>query len=159
MKKCEAHRTAPPNPSFALYDLRVEISPKSQSIIGRHKIGDYFAMIGEDIFIPEKQGFSLYALAALLPLLPAKQRVTEETDWMTTDEDVADPDPHSKALYHITRTGKRRFWRSATTAVLLPSSHPCHESTPHYSRSSTVHREHSRSRKYPEKTSAPPRRP
>ena len=109
--------------SFELYDLCVEISDKSTNIIGNHKIGDYFEMRGEDIFIPEGQGFSIYALSALLPLLAAKQRVTDSVDWMTTDEYVADPDPESGALYRIIRTGKRTFRRSDVTAVPLPSSH------------------------------------
>src|SRR5262245_57227528 len=106
-------------PTFELYNLRVEISDRSGPIIGRHRVGDYFAVIGEDIFLPAGQGVSLYALAALLPLLPAKQRMTHEHDWMTSDEYVADPDPNCKAVYRITRTGKTVFRRSETTATEL----------------------------------------
>ena len=41
------------------------------------------------LILPPGQGFSLYSLAALLPLLPAKQRVTHPNDWMTTDSELA----------------------------------------------------------------------
>lgn len=107
--------------SFELYNLRIEISEESENIIGRHKIGDYFEVIGEDIFMPEGQGFSLYAIGALLPLLAAKQRPSDHKDWMTTDEFIADPDPNCKAIYRIIRTGKTVFKRSETTDVPLDS--------------------------------------
>ncbi|HVW66602.1 MAG TPA: TIGR04076 family protein [Candidatus Peribacteraceae bacterium] len=107
--------------TFELYNLRIEISEKSGKIIGKHQVGDYFEVIGEDIFIPEKQGFSLYAIGALLPLLAAKQRVTDEKDWMSTDAFIADPDPNCKAVYKIIRTGKTVFKRSDTTDVPLHS--------------------------------------
>ncbi|HLC66419.1 MAG TPA: TIGR04076 family protein [Candidatus Nanoarchaeia archaeon] len=110
------------NTAFELYNLRVEISDRSGAIVGKHKIGEYFDVIGEDIFFPAGQGFSLYALAALLPLLPAKQRATDAHDWMTSDEYVADPDPHCKAVYKITRTGKTLFRRTDVTATPLPPS-------------------------------------
>ena len=43
--------------------------------------------------LPPGQGFSIYSLAAVLPLLAAKQRVTDENDWMSSDAEVACPDP------------------------------------------------------------------
>ena len=107
--------------SFELYDLRVEVSEKSGTIIGNHKIGDYFEVRGEDIFIPEGQGFSMYAIGALLPLLAAKQRMTDPLDWMSSDEYIADPDPNCQAVYRIVRLEKRTFNRSDVTAVPLPS--------------------------------------
>jgi len=107
--------------SFELYNLRVEISDRSGKIIGKHAVGDYFEVIGEDIFMPANQGFSLYAIGALLPLLAAKQRTTNTQDWMYTDEYIADPDPNCKAVYRITRTGTTVFKRSDTTDVPLGS--------------------------------------
>lgn len=106
---------------FELFNLRVEICDRSGPIIGNHKIGDYFEVIGEDIFLPAGQGFSLYALAALLPLLPAKQRPTHDNDWMSSDEFVADPDPNCKAVYRIVRTGKTVFRRAEVTATPPPA--------------------------------------
>jgi len=95
--------------TFELYNLRVEISEKSGRIIGKHQIGDYFDVIGEDIFLPTGQGFSLYAIASLLPLLPAKQRQNNPNDFMETDDFIADPDANSEAIYRIRRTGKTVF--------------------------------------------------
>jgi len=72
------------------------------------------------IHFPPGQGFSIYSLAALLPLLPAKQRPTHRNDWMTSDAEVACPDPNCSTRFRITRTGLRRFSHAQTTAVPLP---------------------------------------
>ncbi|MBI3336653.1 TIGR04076 family protein [Candidatus Peregrinibacteria bacterium] len=110
------------NDSFELFNLRVEISKESGRIIGKHRIGDYFDVIGEDIFLPAGQGFSLYALASLIPLLPAAQRQNHPCDFFETDHLVADPDVNCKAIYYIRRTGKTRF--SHTDVSANPLSHP-----------------------------------
>jgi uncharacterized repeat protein (TIGR04076 family) len=70
--------------------------------------------------LPAGQGFSIYSLAALLPLLPAKQRLTDPNDWMSSDAEVACPDPHCPTRFRITRTGRRHFRRADVTAVALP---------------------------------------
>ncbi len=107
--------------SFELYDLRVEVvgPPDAKIYCGAH-LGDYFDLHGEMLKLPPGQGFSIYSLAALLPLLPAKQRVTDPNDWMSTDAEVACPDPNCPTRMRITRTGRRRFNRADVTAVLLP---------------------------------------
>ena len=61
---------------------------------------------------------SMYALAAVLPLLPVKQRMTDPNDWVSTDAEVACPDPHCGGRFRITRLGKRRFTHAATTGLL-----------------------------------------
>ena len=78
---------------FELYDLRVEVVASDRPMVCRHAVGDYFDLSGENLSFPEGQTFPLYPLAALLPLLPAKQRETAPADWMTTDMEVACPDP------------------------------------------------------------------
>lgn len=106
--------------SFELYDLRVEVTaPEGGAIYCGAKVGDYFEMRGEMLHLPAGQGFSIYSLAALLPLLPAKQRPTHRNDWMTTDAEVACPDPNCSSRFRITRTGLRRFSHAETTAVPL----------------------------------------
>lgn len=106
--------------SFELYDLRVEVvAPEGGPIYCGAEVGDYFEMRGEMIHLPSGQGFSIYSLAALLPLLPAKQRPTHKNDWMTTDAEVACPDPNCSSRFRITRTGLRRFSHAETTAVPL----------------------------------------
>ena len=108
--------------SFELYDLRVEVvGPSGQRVLCGAKLGDHFELRGEMLSLPPGQGFSIYSLAALLPLLPAKQRATDSNDWMSTDAEVACPDPHCPTRFRITRLGKRRFSHAATTAVPLGS--------------------------------------
>jgi uncharacterized repeat protein (TIGR04076 family) len=107
---------------FELYDLRVEVvGPPGRPIYCGARIGDYFELHGEMLKLPSGQGFSMYSLAAVLPLLPAKQRVTDSHDWMSTDAEVACPDPNCPTRLRITRVAKRYFRRADVTAVALPS--------------------------------------
>ena len=76
-------------------------------------------MEGEDLVFPENTSFSMYAMAALLPLLPAKQRELDPNDWMLSDSDIACPDPNCGARFRITRTGRRVFSHHEVTAVPL----------------------------------------
>jgi uncharacterized repeat protein (TIGR04076 family) len=110
---------SPDNPLyFELYDLRVEVvGPSGRAIYCGAKLGDYFELQGEMLKMPAGQGFSIYSLAALLPLLPAKQRPTDPSDWMSTDAEVACPDPNCPTRFRITRTARRRFERSQVTAT------------------------------------------
>ncbi len=97
--------------SFRLFDLRVEIvavKPGLESVCNHH-LGDYFELSGENLSIPAGKTFSMYALAAVLPLLPAKQRVTDEHDWMSHEDLVLCPDPNCEAVMRIVRTGVREF--------------------------------------------------
>jgi len=110
-------------PSFELYDLKVEVTaPKGGKIYCGAKPGDFFELRGEMLHLPPGQGFSIYSLGALLPLLAAKQRPSDPNDWMTSDAEVACPDPNCATRFRITRTGKRKFRRSDTTAVPLDKS-------------------------------------
>lgn len=104
---------------FELYDLKVEVIETDRPFVCSHRKGDYFLVEGENLVFPQTNSFSMYALAALLPLLPAKQRVTEENDWMTTDCEIACPDPNCGARFRITRIGKRIFSHAEVTAVSL----------------------------------------
>jgi uncharacterized repeat protein (TIGR04076 family) len=108
---------------FELFDLRVEVvAPPGATIYCGAKPGDYFELRGEMLWFPPGQGFSIYSLAALLPLLPAKQRACDANDWMATDAQVACPDPNCPTRFRITRTGKRRFKHADTTAVPLAAA-------------------------------------
>ena len=105
---------------FELFDLRVEVvAPEGGAIYCGAKPGDHFELHGEMLLLPPGQGFSIYSLAALLPLLPAKQRATHANDWMSTDAEVACPDPHCPTRFRITRLGQRVFRHADTTAVPL----------------------------------------
>ena len=109
----------PHDDTFTLYDLRVEVVATERPMVCHHKPGDYFELSGENLSFPPGQTFPLYPLAALLPLLPAKQRPTEPNDWMTTDAEIACPDPHCGGRFRITRVGRRVFRHGEVTAVPL----------------------------------------
>jgi uncharacterized repeat protein (TIGR04076 family) len=108
------------NDGFELYDLRVEVvAPAGATLLCGAKPGDYFELKGEMLHLPPGQGMSIYSLAAVLPLLPAKQRPCDPNDWMATDAEVACPDPNCPSRLRITRLGLRKFRHSQTSAVPL----------------------------------------
>ncbi len=102
---------------FWLYDLRIHTVIEDRIAVCHHVEGDSFQVQGESLVFEEGQRFSMYALAALLPLLPAKQRDTDANDWMSTDAEVACPDPHCGARFRIERTEKRWFSHAETTGL------------------------------------------
>jgi len=61
--------------TFELYDLRVTVVEiKGRSVCGLN-VGDYFEVTGSSrVRIPEGRHFCMFAMAAALPLLAAKQR-------------------------------------------------------------------------------------
>lgn len=105
---------------FWLYDLQVETVIGDRTPVCRHVEGDTFRVEGELLIFEKEQRVSMYALAALLPLLPAKQRPTQVQDWMTTDAEIACPDPNCGGRFRITRGEKRWFRHAETTG--LPES-------------------------------------
>jgi uncharacterized repeat protein (TIGR04076 family) len=107
---------------FSLYDLRVEVVAGERPMVCGHRAGDSFTVEGEMLRFPTGQGIPLYSLAALLPILPAKQRMTAPADWMTTDAEVACPDPHCGGRFRITRTGLRTFRHGDVTVVPMPAA-------------------------------------
>lgn len=109
-----------PSDEFSLYDLRVEVVECKGEMVCNHQLGDYFELSGENLSLPPGQTFPIYPLAALLPLLPAKQRETHPNDWMTTDTDIACPDPLCGAVFRISRTGRSTFRHGEVTRVPLP---------------------------------------
>ena len=102
---------------FWLYDMRVETVVGDRAPVCRHVEGESFRVEGELLIFDENQRVSMYALAALLPLLPAKQRATSENDWMSTDAEIACPDPHCGGRFRITRGEKRWFVHAESTGL------------------------------------------
>lgn len=102
---------------FWLFDLRVETVLDDRSPVCRHVEGESFRVEGENLVFEAGQKVSMYALAAVLPLLPAKQRITDDHDWMSTDAEVACPDPHCGGRFRIVRENKRWFAHAETTGL------------------------------------------
>lgn len=103
--------------SFELFDLKVEVIAGDRPMVCNHPEGSYFLVHGESLVFPPPHSFPLYPLAALLPLLPARQRPTDGNDWMTTDCEIACPDPHCGGRFRISRIGTRRFTHAETTGL------------------------------------------
>ena len=93
---------------FELYDLRVTVEAiEGRSVCGM-RVGDYFELTeSSKIRIPDGKHFCIYALSAVLPLLPAKQRQLEENDWLERDTLAACPDPEERLVMRIQRIRKR----------------------------------------------------
>jgi len=107
--------------AFELWDLRVEVvgCQPGKTMVCNHPIGTYFEVSGENLTLPPGQPFPIYPLAALLPLIPVKQRMTHENDWISTDNLVACPDPNCGGLFAIRRVRKRVFHHGEVTVVPL----------------------------------------
>lgn len=112
-----------PDDSFELYDLRVEVvAPQGARLYCGAQVGDSFELRGEMLHLPPGQGMSIYSLAAVLPLLAAKQRDLHPNDWMSTDAEIACPDPNCPSRLRITRLARRVFRHAEVTAVPLPKA-------------------------------------
>jgi len=101
---------------FELYNLRVTVeSIEGRSVCGL-QVGDYFEVVeSSKLVIPPGKHFCIYALSAVLPLIPAKQRQLAEGDWMRRDVHVACPDPEERLIMRIDRIKKRSLDSDALT--------------------------------------------
>ena len=95
---------------FSLYDLRVIVEEiKGRSVCGM-SVGDYFDLVeSSKLIIPDGKHFCIFALNAILPLLPAKQRQLDANDWLETDTLVACPDPEEQLIMRIERIGRHEL--------------------------------------------------
>lgn len=105
------------NDEFTIYDLKVSIVGDPTTFVCHHQLGEAFRVQGEDLVFSQPTAFSMYSLAALLPLLPAKQRPLATNDWMLSDALIACPDPNCGAQFKIERLAPRIQWHSETTVV------------------------------------------
>lgn len=93
---------------FELYDLRVTVHAiEGRSVCGLN-VGDYFELTESSrLRIPDGRHFCLYALQAVLPLLPAKQRQLDRNDWLERDTLIACPDPEERLIMRVERIARR----------------------------------------------------
>jgi len=96
--------------AFRLADLRVTVvAIEGRSVCGL-RVGDFFEVTESSrLRIPPDRHFCLYALAAVLPLLPAKMRALDAADWLAQDNLVACPDPEERLIMRIERIGEREL--------------------------------------------------
>jgi len=94
--------------TFDLYDVRVTVSRiEGRSVCGL-AVGDYFEVTESSrVRIPAGKHFCLFALSAVLPLIPAIMRATDPNDWLSRDSLVACPDPDERLIMSIERIGRQ----------------------------------------------------
>jgi len=99
-----------------LWDLRVTVeSIEGRSVCGLAE-GDYFELThSSHLTIPSGRHFCVYALAAVLPLLAAKQRSLPEDDWLEHESLVCCPDPDERLVMRIDRLRRVTLDPSALT--------------------------------------------
>ncbi len=109
---------------FQLYDLRVtvvEIRGRSVCVL---RVGDWFEVRESSrLILPPGGHFCIYALASILPLLPAKQRRLSENDWLESDSLVACPDPEEQLIMRIERLGPVEVRRVISPDGVVLSPH------------------------------------
>jgi uncharacterized repeat protein (TIGR04076 family) len=98
------------NEVTSLYDLRVTVDHiDGRSTCGLQR-GDYFELTESSrVRIPEGKHFCVFALAAIIPLLIAKERKLGAGDWLEQETMVACPDPEERLVMRIERTRRRRI--------------------------------------------------
>ncbi len=103
-------RPAEAETDMELFDLRVTVDRiEGRSVCGM-RVGDYFDLVNSsELRLPADRHFCIYALQAVLPLLPAKQRRLPAGDWLERDSLVCCPDPEEGLVMRIERTGVCRL--------------------------------------------------
>lgn len=91
------------------FDLRVTVDRiEGRSVCGL-EVGDSFEVSNSSqLRIPDGRHFCMFAIAAVLPLLPAKQRRLPDGDWLERDTEVCCPDPDERVVMRIERVGRSR---------------------------------------------------
>ncbi|MGA1327016.1 MAG: TIGR04076 family protein, partial [Rubrivivax sp.] len=101
---------------FTLHDLRVRVEEVGAQCTCSMRVGDHFTLSGGKLALPDGASFCLYAMQAVFPLLPAKQRLNHPADWMETDARCTCPDPACRLIMVIERTGLRTFRHDEVSA-------------------------------------------
>ena len=91
------------SPDSVLKDLTVVVESVNGKCTSPMEPGDSFDLRSGRLYIPPGGHFCLYALQAVLPLLPAKQRLLQDGDWMVNDRHVICPDPAGNVIMRIDR--------------------------------------------------------
>lgn len=107
----------PSDDEFELYDLTVVVEAIEGDCTCAMRVGDRFFLRGGKLSLPDGSAFCLYALQAVIPLLPAKQRRGHRADWMETDTRSLCPDPACRLVMRIDRSGTRTLRHDDVSAI------------------------------------------
>ena len=87
-----------------MFDLRVEVAAIEGFCDMPHRVGDYFEVRSGRLYVPPGQYVCIWALSALMPALPAKERtISEANDWLPRVELLSCPDPNGRVIWRITQ--------------------------------------------------------
>lgn len=89
-------------PDMELYDIKIVVDRIEGRSVCDMRVGDY-AEIVHSSRLKVPRHFCMYALQAVLPLIPAKQRQLPEHDWLEGEQYVACPDPEERLIMRIER--------------------------------------------------------
>ncbi len=85
-----------------MYDLRIVVEEIRGFCDLPMRPGDHFFLRGGRIQIPDGQYICMWALQSMMPLLPAKQRRSAESnDWIPHTNRICCPDPNGQVIWHI----------------------------------------------------------
>jgi uncharacterized repeat protein (TIGR04076 family) len=103
-------------PDMELWDLRITVDSIEGRPVCGLAVGDYIELTrSSQLRLPPGGHFCLDALAAAMPLLPAKQRQLPAGDWLERDCLVSCPDPEERMVMRVTRTVRRKMSSSDLT--------------------------------------------
>jgi uncharacterized repeat protein (TIGR04076 family) len=86
-----------------LRDLRAVVEQVGGRCTSGMRPGDRFLLRSGRVYISADRHFCLYGLQATLPLLPAKQRTSQDGDWLLEDRLVICLDPAGNVVMRIER--------------------------------------------------------
>ena len=92
---------------FELFDLEIIVEKIEGHCTCNMTVGDCFYLRSGKISMPAGADFCIFAMQAVIPLLPAKQRRNHPADWMETDSRAVCPDPACRLIMRIDRVGTR----------------------------------------------------
>ena len=84
-----------------LRSLRVVVQEVRGKCTSGMRPGDSFVLHSGRLYIPADRHFCLYAVQAVLPMLPPKQRALADEDWMKGADHVICPDPAGNVIMRI----------------------------------------------------------
>ena len=84
-----------------LRDLRVVVEEVRGNCTSGMRPGDHFILCDGRLYIPAHRHFCLYALQAVLPMLPAKQRPQQDGDWLKEASLIICPDPAGNVILRV----------------------------------------------------------
>jgi uncharacterized repeat protein (TIGR04076 family) len=96
-----AQAPAPVTEASGLQSLRVVVDEVRGKCTSGMRPGDAFVLHSGRLYIPGRRHFCLYALHAVLPMLPAKQRLLPDDDWLKDAQHVICPDPAGNVVLRI----------------------------------------------------------